>query len=130
MTQMNKRFTILCWNVRGLNEIGKRNTVRNFICSVKPDIICFQEMKLPELDDRMLKQVLGGRYKERVHVEAIGSAGGLLIAWKQTSFAALAMEKQRNIATVDLKFKMDGTVVRITGAYGPSNGSSKDEFLQ
>jgi exonuclease III len=108
----------------------KRHTVRNFISSVKLDIICFHETKLSELDGRILKQVLGGRYKERMHVEAVESAGGLLITWKQASFVDRAIGKQRNIATVDLQFKMDGTNVQITGAYGPSNESNRDNFLQ
>jgi endonuclease/exonuclease/phosphatase family metal-dependent hydrolase len=37
---------ILSWNVRGLNEGGKRLKVRNLIRQWKADIICLQETKL------------------------------------------------------------------------------------
>jgi hypothetical protein len=65
-----------------------------------------------------------------VHIEANGSAGGLLISWKDASFTVQNVSKQRNVTTVDLKFKMDSSLVRITGVYGPSSGNNRDKFLQ
>jgi exonuclease III len=38
--------SIISWNVRGLNEIGKRMKVRNLLRQWKVDIVCLQETKL------------------------------------------------------------------------------------
>jgi exonuclease III len=46
--------------MRGLNNKDKRMTIRNFIYSEKSDIVCFQETKLSEMNDLILKQLLGG----------------------------------------------------------------------
>jgi hypothetical protein len=42
-------------------------------------IVCY-------VDDIILKEILGGRYKEKVYVEANNMAGGILISWKESTF--------------------------------------------
>jgi exonuclease III len=37
---------ILTWNVRGLNDPGKRLRIKHMLTIWKPNIICFQETKL------------------------------------------------------------------------------------
>ena len=37
---------ILSWNVRGLNNPQKRDTVKNLLKEWKCDVVCFQETKL------------------------------------------------------------------------------------
>ena len=38
--------TILVWNVRGLNNRDRRNSVRDVVISSNADIICLQETKV------------------------------------------------------------------------------------
>jgi exonuclease III len=59
MNIRSRKFKILSWNVRGLNEKDKRATVLNFINSEKSDIVCLQETKLASIDDAVLKQIVG-----------------------------------------------------------------------
>jgi hypothetical protein len=80
------------------------------------------------MDNIMLKQLLGGKYKEMIHIEANSSAGGLLISWKHANFIAHAIGKQRNAATIDLQFKLDSSIIRITDIYDPSSGSNRHDF--
>jgi exonuclease III len=69
------------------------------------------------LDNITFKQLLRGRYKERIYIEANGSAGGILIiSWKHTNYTA--------------QVKMDGSIIRITSVYGPSSGNNNEDFLQ
>lgn len=39
---------ILSWNVRGLGDPGKKATMKNFIKSIRPDILCFPKFKLDD----------------------------------------------------------------------------------
>jgi hypothetical protein len=41
----NRKWKILCWNVRGINSQVKLTTIRNKILETNYDIICLQEIK-------------------------------------------------------------------------------------
>jgi exonuclease III len=40
---------IFSWNVRGLNDAGKRLSISNFMKSCKPDVACLQETKMESI---------------------------------------------------------------------------------
>uniref|UniRef100_A0A452ZPN2 Endonuclease/exonuclease/phosphatase domain-containing protein n=1 Tax=Aegilops tauschii subsp. strangulata TaxID=200361 RepID=A0A452ZPN2_AEGTS len=50
---------IICWNVRGLNNPAKRKVVREFLSSLKVNLVCLQETKLELVDQFMVMQCLG-----------------------------------------------------------------------
>lgn len=49
-TSMDYNPEILCWNMRGLNNPVKRKAVREFVASVKVNLVCLQETKLDVID--------------------------------------------------------------------------------
>jgi hypothetical protein len=63
------------------------------------------------MDNIMLKQLFGRKYKEMMHTEANDSARGLLISWKHANFIAHAMSKQRNAVTIDFQVKLDSSII-------------------
>lgn len=71
------------WNVRGLNERDKRIAIRETVFLEKPDIICFQETKLSEIDDGMRKEICGRRLNKYAILPARGTRGGIIIAWQE-----------------------------------------------
>jgi exonuclease III len=116
--------------VRYLNDKDKRITVRNVIRSEKPDIICLQETKLDNFNEVLLRQIVGGRYQDKIHVDAQGTAGGILLSWKKSIFALQSQEVYQNSITVELSFKLNSSKIQITGVYGPSTGGNREDFLQ
>jgi exonuclease III len=50
---------LLSWNVRGLNESGKRLRVRNLLKQWKVNIICLQETKLELISSSIVRSVWG-----------------------------------------------------------------------
>lgn len=50
---------VLCWNVRGLNNMSKRNVVRNFISEAKVNLVCLQETKFDVIDAFVVMQCIG-----------------------------------------------------------------------
>lgn len=51
---MDPNPTVTCWNVRGLNNPAKRKAVKEFLDSVRPNIVCLQETKLEVVDAFLL----------------------------------------------------------------------------
>lgn len=50
------KLKFLCWNVRGLNEKDKRVAVKQTVLLEKPDVLRFQETKLNQVDDTIIKE--------------------------------------------------------------------------
>jgi exonuclease III len=48
---------ILSWNVRGLNDQGKRLCIKNLIQDWKANIICLQETKLEIITDNRVRSL-------------------------------------------------------------------------
>ena len=73
------RIKILCWNVRGLNDLEKRKLIKGVVRNQKPDFVCLLEMKMKEMSLQMVKSVGIGRFLNWASVDARGTAGGLLL---------------------------------------------------
>ena len=70
---------IVSWNVRGLGGASQRLVVKELLTRKKVQIALLQETKLKKANDSMVKEVWGSRYLSWVAVDAVGSAGGLLV---------------------------------------------------
>ena len=53
----NRNWTILCWNIRGLNATEKHYAVRNKIEDSACSIICLQETKMQAVDMSLLRNL-------------------------------------------------------------------------
>lgn len=73
---------MLIWNVRGLNKKSHRDAVRTLISTTRPDIVCLQETKRQDMSTQILLSMLGQEFDHHVTCPALGTRGGILIAWK------------------------------------------------
>jgi exonuclease III len=48
----------LIWNVRGLNDRTKRDSVKTLVLDIKPSIVCLQETKLCSISDFDILSIL------------------------------------------------------------------------
>jgi hypothetical protein len=46
--------TILCWNVRGLNDRARRDAVRTLVDDIRPSVVCLQETKLDVIQQHLV----------------------------------------------------------------------------
>ena len=76
---MNLRF--ISWNVRGINNPQKREVVRHLLREWRCDIVCLQETKLACIDLRMVRSLWGNQHVDWVALDAINTAGGILLMW-------------------------------------------------
>jgi hypothetical protein len=54
-----KNCNLLCWNVRGLNDGAKRNSVQNQISSIGATSVCLQETKISNWNRGLLVDTVG-----------------------------------------------------------------------
>ena len=47
---MDLHPVVLCWNVRGLNNLAKEKAVREFVGTLVVNLIFFQETKMDVID--------------------------------------------------------------------------------
>jgi exonuclease III len=60
MSMLDRCF--LCWNVRGLNDRAKRDSVKSVVVDLRPSIICLQETKLSNISDFDILSILGASF--------------------------------------------------------------------
>ena len=91
---------ILVWNARGLNQKARRNSVRDVIFSSNADIVCLQETKVANISQHLFLSVFGTAYDNFISLPAIGTRGGVLIAWR----AILVKQLPRGWIPIQLRF--------------------------
>jgi len=81
---------ILSWNVRGLNNNGKRALLRNVLRDWKCDLICLQETKMEDVEICDVRSFWGIQHVGFSVLRAVGAAGGVLIMWNSISFQLIS----------------------------------------
>jgi exonuclease III len=120
---------LLIWNVRGLNNKSRRDSVRSLIDSVKPEVVCLQETKKENISMWTVMSTLGADFDEFVFLPADGSRGGILVAWKGNVCKAIA--SRVDVFSVSVQFQQsEGPPWWFTGVYGPQSDVLKVQFLQ
>ena len=77
---------ILSLNVRGLGMREKRSKVKKLVSNLKVDMLLLQETKLKDLKPIILQSIRGISEVDSVHVDANGSADGLITLWSPEFF--------------------------------------------
>lgn len=70
---MDSTLELLIWNVRGLNDSTKRSAIRNFVLSLRVNLVCFQETKLSVMDTFMVMSCLGPSFDGFAYLPALGT---------------------------------------------------------
>ena len=117
---MNKDWSILNWNIRGLNDPKKWTAIRNKIEESNCAILCIQETKRELIDSRFLQNFCPRRLNKFEYLPSIGAAGGLLIVWNDQVFQGQLFHS--NIYSISISFTSNhnGNNWILTNVYGPS----------
>lgn len=120
---------ILVWNVRGLNSPARRSSIYQVVSNANPAIVCFQETKLEVVSPEIVRHCLGNRFENFDYLPAVGTRGGLLIAWDATMAVVSNPHRTMNALTVLVK-PTGGGQWWLTGVYGPQSNEDNIEFMQ
>jgi exonuclease III len=123
-------YSLLAWNVWGLNNPAKQEDVKQVIQLHKLMIICLQETKLREITNLMVNIYLGPDYSANLwYLPVEGTRGGVLLACRGTSlkFSDVSI----NTYTISIKVWDNRTHIAwsLTDVYGPQLDLDKRLFL-
>ncbi|KAL4632810.1 hypothetical protein ACB092_04G077700 [Castanea dentata] len=117
---------ILSWNVRGLNNPQKRDTVKNLLKEWKCDVVCFQETKLDSINSAVVKSLWSTPFVDWVALDAIHTAGGVILAWDKRAYQKMDCLVGCFSVSILLKGVADGFAWICTGVYGPNADGLRD----
>lgn len=120
---------ILVWNVRGLNDRARRDSVRKMVDHCRPTIVCLQETKLALISERDVLSILGPDFLAFVFLRAQTTRGGILVAWRLDACTAISHRVHPHSVTIQFQSE-DEPSWWLTGVYGPQSDTDKISFLE
>lgn len=94
---------LLVWNVRGLNAPARRNAVFQVVNAAKPAIGCFQKTKVENMSMELVRQCLGNRVEKFFYLSAVGTRGGVMLAWDPLVVTLSKPHRRENTITAHVK---------------------------
>lgn len=120
---------VLVWNVRGLNAPARRTIVSQVVAAANPSLVCFQESKLEHVTMELVRHCMGNRFENFFYLTAVGTRGGIILAWDATVVAVTNHHRTENTITALVK-TTGGSQWWITGVYGPQLDVDKIAFME
>ena len=108
---------IVTWNVRGLGTFDKCLRVKNYLKSVKPDIIMLQETKIENPKPFIFKCLGWGVIDEWAFIPAVGTSGGIFTGWSSNSWAVKQEIKQTYCLHMALECKSTNVLYFFSNVY-------------
>jgi hypothetical protein len=120
---------ILVWNVRGLNDQGHRNVLRDLVASDRILLVCVQETNMVIIERYDVLSILGSCF-DYSFLPADGVRGGILVAWRMDTWAALSFTNRVYSISLCLHELGSPNAWFLTSVYGPTEVGNKDAILQ
>ncbi len=123
-------FYVCSWNVRGLNDRGKRDLVKFVVSQFKSSVLCLQESKIETVSRSFLRS-FAGTYFDKCHfVKSVRASGGIITCWNSKVFSCSEVIVRNFSLTVGLTELSSGQSFYVTNVYGPPSWEGKDEFCR
>lgn len=120
---------MLCWNIRGINADNKWESLRNKISECNCDIISIQETKREEFDLSYIRNFCPRNFDDFYFLPSIGNSGGILVAWKSSSFTGTVLFQNQFSISVEFISALNNDTWVLTSVYGPCDPEGKLIFL-
>ncbi|KQJ98320.2 hypothetical protein BRADI_3g36433v3, partial [Brachypodium distachyon] len=112
MEDSSRSFALVCWNVRGLGDVLVKNNLSDNIASFK------------------CASFLPPQFDSVAQLDAISSAGGLLIAWNSRMFRCTNQIISNRSISIQFSSELSDINFWATNVYGPTAVEEQDEFFQ
>ena len=70
------KLKIICWNVKGVNNLDKRKVIKTFLRAQRADLLCMQETKIQQMNCALARSIGVSRFFYWRALSAEGVAGG------------------------------------------------------
>ena len=128
-SSMDPSPSIICWNVRGLDNPAKRDDVRGFVSTIRENVACLQETKLDVIDRYSVMQCLGPSFDGYAYLPAVETRGGILLAWDSSVVDVDQLQLDDDFITGMIHTKA-GDHWWLTVVYAPQGDELKTTFLE
>lgn len=111
---------LLSWNVRGLNQQARRDTVHQILAATSSNIACLQETKLHQICQYDAAYLGGYRMREFAYKPAVGpsqTTGGILILWNECRISCSDIVIGEFHISASVHLKDSGVAFRLTVVY-------------
>jgi exonuclease III len=125
---MATNFNCLVWNVHGLNSRACRNVVWECLVCHKPSLVCLQDTKLSGIYNTLALELLGPSF-DYVFLASVGSAGGVLLAWRCDFWAVSDVSRGLHSLNAKISGSSLATPWWITVVYRLQSDTDKVAFL-
>lgn len=119
----NRIFSVLSWNVRGLNSKEKWDAIRAKINESSCHIVCLQETKRDNFDPLYLKNFCPKLLSSFVFFPSVGASGRILTVWNSNMFSGEVIQANAFGVTVKFTNKLDNNCFFLSNIYGPSHAA-------
>ena len=126
---MSDNISILSWNVRGLNDPHRQDTVHEIIAASSCHVVCLQETKLDDIDQFTAAYLGGYRLKSFAQRPADGTRGGILMLWDDNVVQVSNIVATEFCLSATILIRQTGVSFKITSVYGPTAYARKDDFF-
>ncbi|KAL4199966.1 hypothetical protein AMTRI_Chr03g147400 [Amborella trichopoda] len=106
----------LSWNIRGLGQKSKRDSMRDFSTKLSPPILVLTETKQPAPTLQSIRSVWGRRPYQWKSLPTSGGSGGIWVIWNPTEFNFLLSHIGDFSVTVLLSRTTDGSELDLVAA--------------
>jgi hypothetical protein len=127
---INRAWNVLCWNIRGLNDKDKWDSIRNKIEESCANIFCLQETKREAIDLQFIRNFAPKRFDNFDFSPSVGASGGILVCWASNHFSGSTVEKHPfaiNLKMLSIHSQISWNLVVV---YGPCRQPARDQFVQ
>jgi exonuclease III len=93
---MNYRFwSVLGWNIRGINVEAKKLKVREKMEESNCAILCLQETKKESFDRKFIRGFCPRCFDNFICSPSVGASGGMLVVWSSAMFSGTLIDLQK-----------------------------------
>jgi hypothetical protein len=117
MDVQNLRLAI--WNARGLNNPARRTAVRVAVADAMASVVCVSESKLHHVSAFDIVECFGPRFDGFAYLPALGTAGGVIVAWASQDVTVLRSRVDTFSVSVEIS-QANGPAWWLTAVYGPT----------
>jgi hypothetical protein len=114
-------LSLAIWNGRGLNSPARHLAVYQAISPANAAVVCIQETKMAVISDRVVRGCLGPSFDKFFFLPAVGTRGGILLAWQSALVSVSHPHLSTNAITARISIGTDQSWW-FTGVYGPPEG--------